>query len=382
MSLGSVIALATDRLVEPVEAMHRAITGRWFAAFGASTGPVRTIHDALAGTVYGSVRIGGAAVGLSLDHARADGGTADAAHAFVNGLWGDALGRHEDRLGISMGIRDRHGVPVTIGPELGTVFPAATGRLVVLVHGLTKTETCWSGTEKQRGLIERLHEHPALTPISIRYNTGLRISDNGIELSALLEELRTKWPVPVQSIALVGHSMGGLVIRSACVEARAAGHAWIDDLDDVVALASPHRGAPLEKFVNVAAWALGVAPETRPLADFLNSRSVGIKDLRFGAIVEEDWWGTDQDALLCDTVGDHSLPPSVNHHFLAGVITADPAHPVGVLTGDLMVRTASGTGEQRLEPTNVAVLGGVSHFDLLHDPRVIGSVMAWITPQA
>ncbi|MEA2058753.1 MAG: hypothetical protein U9O63_08530, partial [Actinomycetota bacterium] len=86
MSLGSVIALATDRLVDPVEGMHRAITGRWLAAFGASTGPMRTIHDALAGTVYGSVRIAGAVAGLSLDHARAGGGSADAARAFVNGL--------------------------------------------------------------------------------------------------------------------------------------------------------------------------------------------------------------------------------------------------------------------------------------------------------
>ena len=379
MSVGSIIALATERIVEPVEGMHRAITGRWFSALGAFAGPARRIHDGVANTVYGSVRVGGAVAGLGLDHVRANEDATSAAHAFVNGLWGDELGRHEDRLGISMGIRDRHGVPVTIGPELGAAFPAATGKLVVLAHGLTKTETCWRGTEQQPGLIGTLHEHPDLTPISIRYNTGLRISDNGIQLSALLEELRINWPVPVQSIALVGHSMGGLVIRSACVEARAAGHGWIDDVKDVVALASPHRGAPLEKFVNVVSWGLGIAPETRPLADFLNRRSVGIKDLRFGAIVEDDWKNMDPDALLRNDVGDHSLTPDIDHHFVAGVITSDPAHPVGVAMGDLMVRTASSTGEQRLEPTNVAIVGSVSHFDLLHDPRVIDSVMAWIT---
>ena len=379
MSAGSIVALATERIVEPVQGMHRAIAGRWFSALGSFAGPVRTVHDAVAETVYGSVRIGGAVAGSGLDHAQADGDTAEA-DAFVNGLWGDALGRHEDRLGIPMGIRDRDGVPVRIGPELGAVFPSATGRLVVLVHGLTKTETCWRGTEGQRGLIERLYEHPALTPVSIRYNTGLRISDNGIQLATLLEELRANWPVPVRSIALVGHSMGGLVVRSACLEARTAGHSWIDDVNDVVALASPHRGAPLEKFVNVVAWCLGVAPETRPLADFLNRRSVGIKDLRFGAIVEDDWKGIDPDALLRNSVGDHALAPDIDHHFVAAVITSDPAHPAGIAMGDLMVRTGGGTGEQRLEPTNVAVLGGVSHFDLLHDPRVIDSAMAWITP--
>jgi hypothetical protein len=175
--------------------------------------------------------------------------------------------------------------------------------------------------------------------------------------------------------------MGGLVVRSACEAARSAGHRWINEVNDVVTLGSPHRGAPLEKFVNVVAWGLGMAPETRPLADFLNARSVGIKDLRFGAIVEEDWRGTDPDALLRDTVGDHPLAPGVSHHFVAGVITADPIHPVGVLMGDLMVRSASGTGRQQLDPTNVVVLGGMNHFDLLHDPAVIDHVMGWLASE-
>jgi hypothetical protein len=131
----------------------------------------------------------------------------------------------------------------------------------------------------------------------------------------------------------------------------------------------------------VVSWALRIAPESRPLAEFLNARSVGIKDLRFGAVVEEDWSGVEPDALLVNTVSD--VPPlkGADHHFLTGVITSDPGHPVGILLGDLMVRATSGTGRGRrrhIEATEVNVLGGRPHPGLLHDRRVLDQVLAWV----
>ena len=251
---------------------------------------------------------------------------------------------------------------------------------MVLVHGLVETEQCWNGSETEPGLAEALDDHTDLTPIRVRYNSGLRVSDNGSRLSALLEEIQSEWPVPVTSIAMVGHSMGGLVIRSACEAARSAGHRWIDSVEDIVTVGAPHQGSPLEKIANVAAWGLGVAPETRPLADFVNGRSVGIKDLRFGAIVDDDWTGTDPDALLRDTVGDHTLSPDIDHHFVAGVVTSDPTHPVGVAVGDLVVRSGSGTGGKHLEPMNAVVVSGKNHFGLLHDREVIDGIMGWLVP--
>jgi pimeloyl-ACP methyl ester carboxylesterase len=182
----------------------------------------------------------------------------------------------------------------------------------------------------------------------------------------------------VDSIALVGHSMGGLVVRSACDVARDAGHAWIDDVTDLVAVGSPHRGAPLEKLANIVSWGLAAAPETRPLAGFLNRRSAGIKDLRFGSIAEADWADVDPDALLINSVADHSLVAGIDHHFVAGVVTADPKHPIGVAMGDLIVRTASATGGSVLEPTNTVVLGGTKHFNLLRQPTVVDQVITWL----
>ena len=54
------------------------------------------------------------------------------------------------------------------------------------------------------------------TPVFVRFNTGRHISENGASLAALLDELVADWPVEVERIAIVGHSMGGLVARSAC----------------------------------------------------------------------------------------------------------------------------------------------------------------------
>lgn len=377
MSLGGAIALVADRIVEPVEETHRAIARRWFEALGVAGRPVRPAHDTVVSLVYKSIRFGGSIVGAGLDASvTLKPSNAASVQAFLNGLWGDTLGRYHDRLAITMGMRDRDGSP--IGPPLGAAFSAATGRLVILVHGMGETETCWRGKDSSVGLVQALEDRQGLTPVSIRYNTGLRVSANGSQLASLLESVHSEWPVPVQSIALVGNSMGGLVIRGACQAAEAAGHRWIDDVSDVVTLGTPHRGVPLEKLTNVVAWTLSAVPETRPLADFLNSRSVGIKDLRFGATSKEDWFDADPDALLLNTVGDHPLPPHLDHHFVAGVITADPLHPIGVMVGDLVVRGASATGLRRLDPTNVMVLGGLNHHDLPREPEVIDQVMNWV----
>jgi pimeloyl-ACP methyl ester carboxylesterase len=365
------VTLAAERIIKPVEGMHRAIAAPWFAALGAIGEPLRVAHDVTSRVVYGSIRIGAEAVGAALNaRVPSDSSSADPARAFVNGLWGDALGRHALRLGTSMSIRDSQGAPLPVGSELAAAFPTATSRLVVLVHGLIKTERCWYGTDTRPGLIRSIESHPDLTPVTIRYNTGLAVAGNGARLASLLEEVHAGWPLPVRSIALVGHSMGGLVIRSAYAAALDAGHGWIDDVADLVSIGAPHRGAPLEKFVNAAAWGLSVAPQTRPLADFLDARSQGIKDLRAGSI------GDTPDAHLSDA----AQLPYVQHHFVAGVVTSNPTHPVGAVVGDLMVRPASSTRAPTLEPTNVAVLGGVNHFDLLHEPAVIDQVMGWLSP--
>lgn len=359
--------------------MHRAISHRWFSQIGPIAKPAQLAHDATASLVYGSIRFAATSVGAVLDATvTLEQRTTETIQAWATGLWGDQLGHHEGRLGLTMGLRDRDGAPVTPGSDL----PSATSHLVVLVHGLMATERCWSGDGSNPGILHALADHDALTPVTVRYNSGLRIPDNGAQLSVLIEQLVASWPVKVESIALVGHSMGGLVIRSACESAPESGHSWIGNLKQVVTLSSPHRGAPLEKIVNATSWALSLTSETRPLADLLNRRSSGIKDLRFGAIGEDDWGEIGSDALLHDAISEHPLPAGISHHFVAGVVTSNPRHPIGILMGDLMVRTGSSTGRGRLDPTTVVVLGGMRHVDMLHQPSVVDQVMVWLgTPE-
>ncbi len=373
MRFGSVVACVVERVLVPVEGMHRAIAKPWITATG-----VDPAYDLMLRSVYGSIRVGTSVLGAGLNaHVKAEWSSADTAVAVLNGLWGDDLGRHQDRLETPMTLLDRHRAALRFetaetGP-LQTTEPARE-HVAILVHGFAQNETGWHRAHGQRGLLDALGEQPDVTPLTVRYNSGRSIDDNGAELADLLEQVHRSWAVPVRSIGLVGYSMGGLVIASAYRAGRAAGHAWVDDLDDVVSIGAPHRGAPLEKLVHAASLGLGIAPQTRPLADFLNARSQGVKDLRHGAILH-----TEHDALEMAAVLEEDPATVVDWHFVAGVITADPTHPFGAIVGDLIVRPASSTEPRHVEPANVHVVGGVHHLDLLHEAPVVDTIVEWLT---
>jgi len=260
----------------------------------------------------------------------------------------------------------------------------------VFVHGLCETEDAWrllplggGGRQEQRDYVSRLQRDLDYTPVNIRYNTGLRISDNGRRLAEVLNELVEGWPTAVDEIALVGHSMGGLVARSACHYGQAHERRWVASVSHVICLGSPHLGAPLEKAANVMGWALSRVPETRPFAKVVNTRSVGIKDLRFGSCVEEDWCDCDPDEFLRDRCGEVPFLPHATYYFIGATVTHDANHPLGMLIGDLLVRFPSASGEGRnrkipFELDNGCHLGGLTHFDLLNNPAVYEQIHAWL----
>jgi pimeloyl-ACP methyl ester carboxylesterase len=215
------------------------------------------------------------------------------------------------------------------------------------------------------------------TPLGLRYNTGRHISDNGRELARLLERLVAA--TPIDEIVLVGHSMGGLVARSACHYGAAEDHAWTPAVRHVFCLGSPHLGAPLEKGANALGWALARLPETLPVARIVNGRSVGIKDLRYGACVEEDWCDCDADELLTDRCHDVPFLPHARFYFVAATLNGVS----GELLGDLLVRytSASGAGRKRRIPFALEDghhLRGLTHFDLLNHPAVYEQMRAWL----
>src|SRR5438270_9255356 len=140
----------------------------------------------------------------------------------LNGFYGNQLDSRQSELALRMEIRRRGMVVEPSAGALAAAFADATSKLVVFVHGLCETEAAWRipppGDQQvdRRSYGERLEEDLGFTPIFLRYNSGLHVSDNGRALAELLDAVFASWPQDVEEIVLVGHSMGGLVARSAC----------------------------------------------------------------------------------------------------------------------------------------------------------------------
>jgi pimeloyl-ACP methyl ester carboxylesterase len=357
-----------------IKAFHHATAERAFKAVGPAGRPVQLVHDAISGAVYGglghAVRLGGSAVETAIGRRQAqllsDTPRGAAMLAIVNGLIGDTLEAEQSPLQQPMAIR-MGGVPVGV-----EAFPQATPRVAVFLHGLMETEFSW-GRAPNYG--SRLAEEAGWTPVFVRYNTGLRISQNGHCLADLLDDAVGAWPVQVREIALIGHSMGGLVARSATHQAASAGFGWVERVSHVVSLGTPHRGAPLEEIVHVGSAALDLLPETRPVSRFLRRRSGGIRDLRRGSLVDDDWKDRDPDALRATACKEIPLLEGAKHCFVSASVTRSPRNPLGRLIGDMLVLSSSAAPWREEQAFH---LGGVSHFALLNHPEVYARLREWL----
>jgi pimeloyl-ACP methyl ester carboxylesterase len=374
---------------------HRAIATRAFDASGPGAVPARVLHDAISSRVYdavgGAFRLVGVAADIALGRRHMEDGRALSstprgalALGALTGLIGDRLEREGSDLHQPMSAR-LHGRAVGLKPEtLAAAYPDATGRLVVFLHGLMESEFAWRLGSGPETYGSRLRGELGYTPVELRYNTGRHISENGLELADLLEELVANWPVKVERIALVGHSMGGLVARSACHQAVERGDTWVTAVRQVVSLGSPHMGAPLAQGVHWASAALHAVPETRPLASLLRRRSAGIRDLRQGSLVDADWRDRDPDALRAAACQEVPLLEGATHCFVAATVTGDPRHPVARLVGDCLVLEGSASGRARtrripFEAEHGLVIGGTHHIALLNHPAVYDRLRDWLS---
>ena len=234
------------------------------------------------------------------------------------------------------------------------------------------------------------HDHSAAlardlgyTPVYALYNTGLHISTNGRALAAEMERLVAAWPVPLDEIVLLGHSMGGLVARSACHAGDEAGHAWRPRLRALIALGSPHHGAPLERAGHGVDRALGLSPYIAPFRRLGRIRSAGITDLRFGNVLDEHWLGRDRFAHHGDPRRSLALPAGVACYAIAGTLATAAADR---LPGDGLVPVASALGTH---PNPALDLGfpddhrfialGTRHIDLLAAPAVHATMRTWLS---
>ncbi len=387
-------AQATVGVADIAEGVHRSVWRTLGAPGGAAPGRTRGLTGAVYGTVRGITRL----VGRSADVVLAgiertagpavDGGVVaprrEAFLAALNGVVGDQLLASGNPLATPMSLRVRG---EAIDLEDPRSLAGAGGKVLLLVHGLCMNDLQWR--TRHRGEVvdhgERLGSALGYTPVALRYNSGLHPAHTGRELSGLLDRLVETWPVPVVELAVVAHSMGGLVIRSACRRAEQDGARWRDRLKSIVFLGTPHHGAPLEQAGGWVDAVLRSTPYTAPFASLGLARSAGITALRYGSVVGD---GTKGDGCRRPDSGPPQvvpLPDGVACHAVAATTGSSRGVLADHLVGDGLVPVHSALGRHR-DPRRDLGLGETSrwialrttHLQLLRSPEVGRRIAGWL----
>jgi hypothetical protein len=300
--------------------------------------PARAMHDAISTGVYATARVTTSGAGRLASAATSslappelrrlsESREGRVALGALNGAVGDRLAAADSDAAIEMAVRADDSDP--------------TPRLVIFVHGLCETDEAWG--PGPGSFDARLRDELGYTPLVLRYNSGLHVSENGRALARLIDSTVEAWPVPVQELALVGHSMGGLVAPGGV----------------------PLRGGAVDRF---------------GAARFL----AGIKDLRYGSVVDEDWGDCDADELLTDRCCEVPFLETATY-FIGATLSREPGSPLGRVVGDLLVLypSASGQGRRRripFEADHGRHFGGMNHFHLLRHPAVYEQLRSWLEP--
>ena len=385
--LGRLAIDGVTGVTDLVEAMHAAIT-HLPAIVGK---PAPAVTTGLTGFVYRSVRGVTRLVGTGVENSLSalapllgDGAVSpqrEAVVAAMNGVVGDHLETNGNPLAIPMQFRQQ-GQPL-LGKELRTRIPEATGKLLVLVHGLCMNDLQWDYAGHDHG--EALRADLGYTPVYLHYNTGRHISSNGHEFAEALERLAQAWPVPLEEIALLCHSMGGLVARSALDEAFANGLAWSKLPIRIVFLGTPHHGAPLERAGSWVDMLIGVSPYSAPFVRLGKIRSAGIQDLRHGNLRDADWQDRDGDGLA-DGRTPMPLPKQVQAYAMAASRQeqSKDGNPES-RRGDGLVPVVSALGRHpdrgfdlRIPKNRQWVGYGINHLELLGSEAVYRRLKRWL----
>jgi hypothetical protein len=320
----------------------------------------------------------------SAEEALPDSLRREAVLAALNGVIGDRLVAGNNSFAIPMTIRYKD---EALNWESLPPMPEATGKIMLLVHGLCMNDL-WrharhKGHEVEHG--NALAAALGYTPVYLRYNSGLHTSSNGRELSTQLEQLVRNWPTPVQELSVVAYSMGGLLTRSAFHYAEEANLRWPSHLKNIVFLGTPHHGTSLEKLGNWLHALLGGTPYTRPFTRLARLRSAGITDLRHGHVLDEDWHGHDRFHRRPDSRQLLPLPEGVACYTVAATLANRRSTLANRLLGDGLVPLHSALGhhekaQRKLLFANEShrVFYQMDHMELLHSPRVIRQIRQWL----
>lgn len=382
-----------DRLTGIVEAMHANIAARVLPLGPGTDGRTR----GLTGLVYRIIRTVNAGLGAGADRgfgllqgrraalpAPAGSRRREAILAALNGVVGDHLAETGNPLAIVTSFR-RDGCrldpdPALLRGRLGSV----TGHLLVQVHGLCMNDLQWD----RDGYRHAAHlEHAfGVTTVDLHYNSGRHVFTNGLDFAVALERLAAAWPVPLERITILAHSMGGLVTRAACAQGRAAGHRWPSLVREVIYLGTPHHGAPLERGGHWLQTTAEISPYLAPLARLGRLRSAGITDLRHGNIADEDREPGDRFARGAGQKRRPApLDAGMRHFAVAASLGKAAGDPRDRLLGDGLVPRGSALGHHAdpahalgFAPDRCLTLFETDHWGLLSSPAVTGQLVRWM----
>ncbi len=381
--LRALAQLATDGtlgVTDLVEAMHAGIVKPMGLAHPKK--PARTTR--ITGFVYSAVRGTTRAVGgvldlaLSLPHTRSKTSSfeRDALISALNGVIGDHLVKTKNDLAIEMSFCV-DGQPILLTRESLAPIAKRSKKIVVLVHGLCMNDRQWLREGHDHGAA--LAKDFGFTPIYLRYNSGRHVSDNGAEFASQLEASIAAWPNDIDEIAIVAHSMGGLITRSAFHYGKIVKHAWMKKTKRVVFLGTPHQGAPLERGGHWIDVILGAAPFAKPLARIGKIRSTGITDLRHGYVIEKDWQAPATHTFT-------PLPRGVKCYAVAATVGKRDRDWRDTLLGDGLVPVASALaihdGISAFAKTRQLVAYETNHMQLLSEEQVYRQLVTWLSDDA
>jgi len=291
--------------------------------------------------------------------------------AVLNGVVGDFLVAQNSKLAIDMSLHGK----------------ARGGRLCIYVHGLCASDASWQFSDdptKSYGSL--LEQDCGYAPIFVRFNSGLHVSTNGKLLAKLVSKLCKNSSDPIEELVFIGHSLGGLVVRSACYYGQKANAPWIKAINKIFLLATPHHGNDYEKLGNLTSTVLKLIPNlvTKSLSKLGNKRSAGIKDLRFGNLLDEDWQGHDADALWKDNRHPVPLLEGVDYYIIAASLATESDNIFTQYFGDGVVPAHTAAGKSFRKSRTIPfsrkhfkIIKGISHTDLSRSPKVYQQIRKW-----
>jgi pimeloyl-ACP methyl ester carboxylesterase len=307
----------------------------------------------------------------------------EAVSSVLNGVIGDYLEKTENPLEINMQFRHQAKAIPLDKESLEKTYTAPNGKILLMVHGSCMNDIQWTRKEHNHG--RALAKEFDKTPIDLHYNSGRHISTNGQNFNELLENLVSHWPVAVEELVIIGHSMGGLVSRSALYYGQQQQNSWTKHLKKIIFLGTPHHGAPMEQAGNYVDVILEAVPYAKPFARLGKIRSAGVTDLRYGNLLDEDWKNSDRFKMHGDQRQHISLPKQIECYAIAGVIGKAIKSGTRELLGDNMVGIKSALGQHK-DPTkdlnfkkaNTWIAYENNHMDLLSNPKVYNKIKTWM----